>query len=278
MSWREELHPRDPATGEFVGEEWAGKLVEMMKMSRFPNDPAGRQAILERYQHEKPVEGVILTGEQGKAEVLRYATGPGVVKKTFRRSHDIMPIEEAINNELQFSVVAQALDAPVAAVVRNPRGNRSILMAAIEGTEGVDLPATTDQMRPIRSHPGVRLGLVDLLFLNDDRAANYIVTPADVPVGFDNSQTMGVQHPRSVRQPTAGGWQAAYANPFIQAHFLRGSKWIDNPLTPGDVDEVARRLLDLRDRGIIRDDQHAQAAKILEFIRPHAKGTMAVYR
>lgn len=229
----------------------------------------------------KPVR--LSGGQNGTVHLVTYNNGTKAVRKQLDDASDIVgtkagdPVTQA-DAEVLAARLGQVIGAPVPRVLRT-RPN-AVVVDYVPGTSG-DTLAPADQTKIVASDVGIRLGLFDLLAGGWDRDKNWISTPQG-PVGID--------HAFAWDGSDAPGLPALWALSPFSVHFARGlpgahplwtanpaptTKWIDNPLTPGDVEWVRARLAEVKGDfdAAGRQDWWQFAADRLDAIAPFATGT-----
>lgn len=218
----------------------------------------------------------------GTKEQVTLPDGTKVFHKYF--TPDEKNARHKVDAEELTALVGKAVAAPVPRVHR--RGGE--LGVYVEWVDGAALPNA--RRRPdgkaraeamLNSPAAQRLGLLDILTKNHDRHENNLRATIDDELhGIDHgnawtgAQFVGQRQHRALAESQILGFmQGPGARHFVDPqHFL---KFGPNPLTPGDILELRRRLSALRPafsrRG--RDQWLDASLHILGMITPHAVGT-----
>lgn len=288
-NWHESEHPRD-RRGRFTDAgDWAGAVAEAMGFDEtLSNTRAGRASLLRRVRND--LEGARLSGDSGDERHVTFYhpadEGRAVVRARYRHYDDEedywgddeppgmsdAEIAQMRDAEVRTALVAEAIGAPVPATVADPDDERVTLMAYVVG----DFPDYNRWNSVIGTDEGVRIALLDLLVNNQDRSANWIITPFGTPVGIDHTQTMQA----SIGEYEPGPRGAAITSPFVSRHFTEQQvqddsyrRWKDNPLHPDDILELRRRIDRLAADGVVEGAMLRHMELVLEHIAPHAAGT-----
>lgn len=274
---------RGPGGGRFrsSGTDWAsivsGRVQRVLTTddlqaghTRRPPGPDWRD-ITYLLDNQKPLRSDPLRGGQSATSRTHvYADGSILVQKDYGRYP-----EEAVNEYL-VSRVGEAINAPVAAVVQ--RGGTSY-HAWVDG----EVAQSGGGMREAaRTRDGLYLALLDILVINGDRHGSNWLISGGRPIGIDHGGAHWISR-STLDEPPIGF--LSY-NPFIRQHPFwtvdydwHGPAprfvWIDNELTPNDVEWMRPRLEAIRPDFLSRDRGDAYDAMMARFekIAAHARGT-----
>jgi hypothetical protein len=190
-----------------------------------------------------------------------------------------------VDNEVDGSLIGQAIGAPVPTAIRHegdPRlDDRSVWMEfvpaeRVPGVSGLARRFHID-LEARHSDDAYLLGLLDVLISNGDRhPGNWLRAPGERVVGIDHGEAFGEQHetgrdgdakpPQKLRLP-------GFTGNFIKISPWTGkSVWLEsNDLHPEDAQLMRQRLLALRHE--IDADHFYLALGRLEAIAKRAQGT-----
>jgi hypothetical protein len=264
-------------------------------------------SIVDDIERDPTVEPSRLHGGQS-AETLLFTLPDGrkIVRKRAPEWGDSDAPKRAADAEQLGSLVANALDAPSARVLRTDEATTYIEFIpgdVLGGASDAWGGKVSDRVSAAVRQHGVQLGLVDVLIANQDRNLGNILQKDDGSfIGIDAANSwyaaeldddsddddrnsfmdsgrlaligrLDASYPAShfAREPRAGDPDFQYGDDLV--------KWIDNPLTPSDVDETRRRLEMLRSdfKRLGREDWLDYSLSVLDELAPHAKGTESIY-
>lgn len=231
----------------------------------------GIEDLVRRVETQREVESRRLGGLSAQTELVTLADGTKVIRKSARAGLDEMQDAAA---EHAVSLIARKLGLRAPGVYR--RDDRHVYMeyvgdaqTADEIARGVDeLPTRLRQA--IDSDEGKLLGLLDLLTMNIDRnQGNWMLDQRGRLIPIDH----GAAFVNSLGDPAA---DLEYVNsPFADHYKADRDQLKDNPLTPADVEEIRRRLNELRPdfAHMGRESWLDYALAVLDLLAGHAKGT-----
>lgn len=209
-------------------------------------------------------------GQSAKVELVTLPDGRVAVSKRAEDWGDKSPeVAEDLRRQADAEQMAflfgRAIDAPVARVYRDKPDH--IWVEFIEGSPD-DVGAAM-----IGSLQGIRLGLLDMLSAGVDRNGGNMIGRHGELIGIDHGFNWG--------QHIIGDDLMVRPVPEEPAHhFADESGLLDsNPLAPEDVDVIRGRLEALRPdfAHIGREDWLDYSLRMLERLRPHAKGKRRLY-
>ncbi|MGW5685795.1 hypothetical protein [Nonomuraea sp. NPDC003754] len=164
------------------------------------------------------------SGADGTVDLLVLADGAAIARKTTMRGRKA---------EILGSIVGQRLGANVPVVVAHPT-DRSILMEYVAGRK---VPRGTDA--------NVRRGallieLLDLLIINNDRHPGNLMLTDDGVAGFDHGRAFELDGGAAVPDPIH------LLGNFVERAPGGRVTWVDNPLSPQDVEFLTEIVVSLR--------------------------------
>lgn len=188
-----------PGGGRFRdgGAAWAERLAAAAA-ARAASGPAGLMTHdqVESYLGRTDFEIVgSAGGDQGHVEFRQYSDGTKLAHKIIQETTGGVTPRRAARAEVETSIVAHAIGAPVPATVHDPDHFGGVLMQYVESRSyppgfipGLGAAVRVDAARRARTSPGGRLlGLLDTITGNPDRHAGNVIIDADGnPVGIDN--------------------------------------------------------------------------------------------
>lgn len=190
-------------------------------------------------------------GAFGEVEFRQYPNGQKLVYKKIYAGD----LEEEIRNEVQASLIARALGAPVPAVVRDPDDPDGLLMEYIDEPVryrtdfwrgGTDRAAAKLDAQDTPS--GRMLGLLDLLIGNRDRHDQNMLFQEDGGVvGVDHGRSFQAAWFRGAPETLSPGEFGA------TAHFARAlvgidnGRWVQRYFSKAAILEARRRIEAIKD-------------------------------
>lgn len=205
-------------------------------------------------------------GMSAAVELVKLGDGRVIIHK---RAHDwgdpemLAEIQTQAEAELLTPLLARALDVPVARVYRNEPD--AVWVEFIDGSlDAADALKGSDDW--------IRLGLLDMLTANLDRNEGNLMAHNGRLVGYDHGFNWG-QHLIEEPNPIPG----RHGEP---SQMYSGSESLRaNPLAAEDIDVIRERMEALRPdfAHVGREFWLDYSLRILEQLRPHAKGTRRFY-
>ncbi|MEU7899208.1 hypothetical protein AB0B45_40930 [Nonomuraea sp. NPDC049152] len=221
--------------------------------------PLAEEALRRTLTMEPIGETHIETGAHGRVDLLTFADGTQVIRKTMT-NHG----RERVDTDVLASLVGQAFGAPVPHVIRDPLRENVVYMDVMEGVAASSYRAPAEFMAHIEGHSGVLLGLFDVLVSNPDRSHDNWFVSDSGPRGIDLTYSF---------ETRAGDWM--HGHNIFARHFLdRQGGWIDNPLSRQDVELITERMHALRPafERLGRGDWHDVVMDRLYQVADHASG------
>lgn len=294
FGWDSTQHLRDPVTGEFV--EMPGSAREFMRSLDGVADVAETALAADLLPDDAPEWHRLTSGSSGS--VVRLATlgdGRKIVHKEMRDLGDPGFARVQADAEHLGSLTGRALGVPVARVYRDSGespwiehipGNPINLAAELAGRDAATGEAFLGSYSRFRfGNESARMGLLDAVTGNRDRHdGNIILTPDDRFVGIDAAygfQPLGY-YGEGVTPDDLGNTEDKPVARFIETFegdLGRQNRFINNPMTPADVEETRRRLESLREDfdKLGRGEWLDNGLAMLDLLGEYAAGTDSIY-
>ncbi|MGW4411171.1 phage minor capsid protein [Nonomuraea sp. NPDC004702] len=242
-----------------------------------PKPASAKQTLAERIAQGERSRETLSGGMYGDTSLVTLKDGSKVVHKVVKRTHIADDAVDQADAEELGGKVARALGVPAPKVHRV--GPKELYLEFMEGR------LAERGGRPkgyLTSDDGWRMAFLDALVDYPDRHGGNWLHRKGRLISIDHG--LAFRFMDNTGEPLTGPLPVDHGQGKFGSLFMKAagpgsagiSDWIDNDLSPEDIDEARRRLQQLRSdfQALGRDDWWQAMMARLDAIAPHAKGTI----